>query len=135
MRRTVQTFTLERMFAEQDADVLVANAGDDARDVLVDAWILVEDGEEWRVETDPGEWSPDLSEGLGGPGPLITQVYDGLYHFMRTNTVTWCGSEVSGIDFVSAYPGRDGESFETLEEYEEDIAEYVDCGSGRADGS
>ncbi|WP_306367708.1 hypothetical protein [Nocardiopsis sp. CC223A] len=123
------------MFAEQDADVLIANAGDEARDVLVDARVLVEDGEEWRVETDEREWFISGREGADDSAPLLVRVRDGLYLFMRTNTVTWCAVERPGYDFAMDYPGTGGESFETLEEYEEDIAEYVDCGSGWADGS
>ncbi|MDT0331916.1 hypothetical protein [Nocardiopsis lambiniae] len=129
VRQVVRTFTLERMFIEQDPDTLTADTGDGPRDVLVEAGVLVEDGEGLRVESDPADWALS-DEGLSGDGPLISHVNQALADFMRVNTVTWCGPEVPGDVFVSAYPGSDGDAFETRDEYEADIADYVDCGTG-----
>ncbi|QKW31736.1 hypothetical protein HUT17_01195 [Nocardiopsis flavescens] len=130
VQRTVRAFTLERMFVEQDPDPVTPHAGDRPREVLAEAGVLVEDGEGARVETDPDLWSSSLGEGLSGDGPLLQEVDQALADFLRENTVTWCGPEVSGDTFVDSYPGSGGDSFDTHEEYEADIADYVDCGDG-----
>ncbi|MGW9351263.1 hypothetical protein [Nocardiopsis flavescens] len=128
--RTVRTFTLERMFAEQDPDPTAVHAGDRPGDVLTEAGVLVEDGEGTRVETDPELWSPSLSEGLSGDGPLLQEVDQALADLLRENGVSWCGPEVPGDTFVDSYPALESGAFDTHEEYLEDIADYVDCGEG-----
>ncbi|SHK84939.1 hypothetical protein SAMN05421803_13721 [Nocardiopsis flavescens] len=126
--RTVRTFTLERMFAEQDPDPAAVHAGDRPGDVLTEAGVLVEDGEGTRVETDPELWSPSLGEGLSGDGPLLQEVDQALADLLRENGVSWCGPEVPGDTFVDSYPALEAGAFDTHEEYLEDIADYVDCG-------
>lgn len=121
--------TLERMFAEHDPTEIVANASDRTKNDLLEGGVLVEEDDRYRLETDPATWT--VTGGLGGEGGvLLSHVNNAMNALLWENDVTWCGYEVVGREFVSSYVGSHRDAYDTQQEYEESIADYVDCGTG-----
>ncbi|WP_306371405.1 hypothetical protein [Nocardiopsis sp. CC223A] len=126
MEREVSVETLNRMFAETGSEEVLGNTDERSQDVLLESKVVrpVENGEGHEVVLDKDQWDIDaigrlnrLDAALGGA--------------MWPNEVTWCGDPVDGETFVNAYTEEFEDVFDTHEEYEGSIADYVDCGDGR----
>ncbi|MFD3684043.1 hypothetical protein ACFWTE_04355 [Nocardiopsis sp. NPDC058631] len=128
VRQQVRILVLERMFTETDSAEIVGNASEDTRNTLLESGAVVEDGQGFRVETDPVAWT--VAEHLGEQGVRRGSVDDAMDALLGENDVAWCGSGVDGRDFVHNYMDTYEGAFDTREEYLESIADHVDCGSG-----
>lgn len=118
------------MLREEGPEDVLANGGAEASDVLLNTRVVMIEEESYSVETTRTEW--DITRGPGG-GDSISAVDSALAFMMKGNDVSWCGEDLSGREFVRNYMGLHEESFETNEQYEESIADYVDCGTGDLD--
>ncbi len=120
--------TLERMFVEEESPEIIANASDRTRESLLEGGALIEEDNQYRLETDPAKWT--VAEGLGDDGLLPRHVDNAMNALLWENEVTWCDHRMIGRDFVSSYIELYNGKFDTREEYEKSIADYVDCGTG-----
>ena len=128
VRRHVMIFTLERMFIEENASEIISNTSDRTRKSLLEGGALIEEDNQYRLETDPAEWT--VAEGLGDDGLLTRHVDNAMNALLWENEVTWCDHGMVGRDFVSSYIELYNGKFDTREEHEKSIADYVDCGTG-----
>lgn len=126
VRRT-QVQTLQRMMQEEDPRVLLENSGAESSEVLLGAGVVVVDGHSYSVETNRMKWDISVEFDLDYS---ISDVDSALTFVMVDNDVTWCGDILSGYDFVRDYMDMNSKSFETHEEYNESIADYVNCNDG-----
>lgn len=126
VRRT-QVQTLQRMMQEEDPRVLLENSGTESSEVLLGAGVVVVDGHSYSVETNRMKWDISTEFDLGYS---ISGVDSALTFAMVNNDVTWCGDILSGYDFVRDYVDMNSKSFETHEEHNESIADYVNCNDG-----
>lgn len=117
-----QALTLDRMFDEGDPEEIFANTrSEEAEDYLHNRGVITAIDNELSVETEISAWD----DGFGS----MTEISSGFDDVLRDNEVTWCGDTKSGKDFVADYIDLYWESFDTLEEYKEDLSEYVDYNS------
>lgn len=123
VEREVRVRTLDRMLTENDPDEVVANIDDESMERLSDVGVVIQDGGGYRVILDEGEWRSHAV-------PTLNQLDQALANAMHPNEVTWCGETVDGEEFVDAYTDEFRDALDTYEEYEQSIADYVDCGTG-----
>lgn len=116
--------TLERMFTENGEGEVIRNIEEDSMKILTEARIIRLRAEEYYVETNEREWRIKTA-------PSINQLDQALYNSLYQNEVTWCEENMNGEDFVDSYTREFQQAFNTVEEYKESIADYVDCGTGR----
>ncbi|MFE6307091.1 hypothetical protein [Nocardiopsis sp. NPDC057823] len=125
VHRAVRLAVLDRMILEQGEDGVLGSSGEDY-EILVEHGILTEEQDGYRVEQDPGKWSP--WEEVWSD---VDSIDDSLAGILEANTIDWCGEEQNAFDFARSYKDRFSGEFDSQEEYRESIAEYVDCGDGR----
>lgn len=116
--------TLERMFAENGEEEVIKNIEEDSMKMLTDARIIRPTAKGYYVETNEREWRLKTA-------PSINRLDQALYNSFYPNEVTWCEENMNGEDFIDSYTREFQQAFDTVEEYEESIADYVDCGTGR----
>ncbi|SHK84907.1 hypothetical protein SAMN05421803_13720 [Nocardiopsis flavescens] len=127
VKREVSVLTLERMFAETGSEEVLGNTDELSVERLLESGAArpVEGGEGHEVVLDKAEWRTD--EAVNG----LRRLDGALGGVMWANEVSWCGEAVDGETFVNAYTEEFTKAFDTHEEYEASIADYVDCGEGR----
>ncbi|WP_370012852.1 hypothetical protein UIS43_07225 [Nocardiopsis sp. LDBS0036] len=140
VKNAVDAHVIQEMFARDEDGSVMENIGDyyeerreveeannlepfDGMAVLLDAGVLVETGEGYRVVADQEEWY------TGSPGPGESEVREAMLHVLEANTVDWCGG-VKGYEFSDTYVDTYWGDFDTEEEYVASIGGYVSCGSG-----
>ncbi|MFI6578089.1 hypothetical protein ACIBFB_20050 [Nocardiopsis sp. NPDC050513] len=123
VKREVRVQTLSRMITENDPDEVVSNIDDESRESLSQVRIIRQDSEGYYVELDEEEWRTDAV-------PNLSFLDQALANAIYPNEVTWCEEAVNGEEFVDTYTDEFRDSFDTHDEYEESIADYVDCGTG-----
>jgi hypothetical protein len=128
INQTVSSYTVERMFIENDQDEIIERTTERQYDDLVEVGALIDDGEHYTFEPDPNSWT--AANLLGEPGVPISRVHNAIQAILFANNVTWCGGETRGTEFVYEYVEEFEGKFDTYEEYEQSIADYVDCGTG-----
>ncbi|MFB8765456.1 hypothetical protein [Nocardiopsis alba] len=125
---TASALTAERMFVEQNQDGLIETLTERQEEDLLEGGVLIDEGDRYTFEPDPDLWT--VAALLGEPGVPIARVHNAIHALLFANNVTWCGGEIRGTEFVHEYMEEFKEEFETYEEYEQSIADYVDCGTG-----
>ena len=125
VHRAVRLAVLDRMILEQGEDEVLGSSREDY-EVLVEHGILEEEQDGYRVEQDPGKWSP--WEEVWSD---VDSIDDTLAEILESNTIDWCGKEENAFDFARSYKDGFSGEFDSQEEYRESIADYVDCGDGR----
>ena len=128
VRRHVMISTLERILTEEDSSEVIANTSDRTKESLLEGGTLIEEDNKYRLETDLAKWT--VAEGLGDDGLLPRHVDNAMNALLWENEVTWCDHGMVGRDFVSSYIELYNGKFDTREEHEKSIADYVDCGTG-----
>lgn len=124
VERQLMVATLERMFAENGEEEVIKNIEEDSMKMLTDARIIRPTAKGYYVETNEREWRLKTA-------PSINRLDQALYNSFYPNEVTWCEENMNGEDFIDSYTREFQQAFDTVEEYEESIADYVDCGTGR----
>ncbi|XKK41500.1 hypothetical protein HFP72_15000 [Nocardiopsis sp. ARC36] len=125
VEREVRVRTLDRMMTEGDPQEVADNTGDLVERLFATG--IVQEGEDgYRVELDKDEWTPEAVT-------LVNRLDSALAAAMEGNEVAWCGEPMAGDEFVEGYTDEFWEAYETAEEYEESITDYVDCGTGELD--
>ncbi|WP_285734087.1 hypothetical protein [Nocardiopsis sp. ATB16-24] len=124
VERQLMVATLERMFTENGEEEVIKNIEEDSMKMLTDARIIRPKTEGYYVETNEREWRLKTA-------PSLNQLDQALYNSFYPNEVTWCEENMNGEDFIDSYTREFQQAFDTVEEYEESIADYVDCGTGR----
>jgi hypothetical protein len=127
MKREVSVRTLDRMFAETGSEEVLGGTDERSVENLLASGVVrpVGAGEGHEVVLDKGEWDTDDVAGA------LRRLDGALGGAMWANEVTWCGEPVDGEAFVDAYTEEFEDVFDTHEEYEASVADYVDCGDGR----
>ncbi|MFD3684047.1 hypothetical protein ACFWTE_04375 [Nocardiopsis sp. NPDC058631] len=122
VEREVRVRALDRMMTEGDPQEVVDNTGDLVERLFATG--IIQEGENgYRVELDKDEWTPEAVT-------FVNRLDSGLAAAMKGNEVTWCGDPLPGDEFVRGYTDEFWEAYDTAEEYEESVANYVDCGTG-----
>jgi hypothetical protein len=129
VKREVSVQTLDRMFAETGSEEVLGNTDERSLETLVESKVVrpVEAGEGHEVVLDEGQWDTEAIDAINAQGHLDGALNGALW----SNEVTWCGEPVDGETFVNAYTEEFEDAFDTYEEYEASISDYVDCGDGR----
>ncbi|MFE1101226.1 hypothetical protein ACFW4K_11945 [Nocardiopsis alba] len=125
---TASAHTAERMFVEQNQDDLIGTLTERQEEDLLEGGVLIDEGDRYTFEPDPDLWT--VAALLGEPGVPIARVHNAIHALLFANNVTWCGGEIRGTEFVYEYVDNFDGEFETYEEYEQSISDYVDCGTG-----
>ncbi|MDE3725123.1 hypothetical protein PWG71_27395 [Nocardiopsis sp. N85] len=118
--------TLDRMFVETGSEEVLGDTDEWSRGILLESKVVrpVEGGEGHEVVLDKDRWDIDAVNRL-------SRLDAALNGALWPNEVTWCGDPVDGEAFVDAYTEEFEGVFDTTEEYEASVADYVDCGDGR----
>ncbi|MEV2274311.1 hypothetical protein AB0I72_01880 [Nocardiopsis sp. NPDC049922] len=96
----------------------------DGYQILLDSGVISEEGGEYEVETDSSRW------GTGEHSSITdSQVRQAVRDSVIANQVDWCGEEMSGYEFSENYLDANEGQYDTREEYESSIEEYVNCKS------
>lgn len=128
--RISRVLTLERMLDENDPQEVIDNADPTAEERLQVAGILIGEGPDLRVQNDRHEWNFGEGPGVDDIHPRL--VDSALTEVMRTNSIMWCDSgELPADTFVASYIRAYEGSYESPEQYEASIEDYVDCGTGK----
>ncbi|MFC9939517.1 hypothetical protein [Nocardiopsis alba] len=93
-------------------------------DLFLEAGLLLEGEDGYRVDTELSMADAGRNVDLSGD-----HMEGALGDTLRASTVTWCDEEKRGVDLAQEYYEGHYEDFDTHEEYEEDIVEYVKCGT------
>lgn len=120
-----QAILLERMILEEGHDEIFSNVGDDSqkvREELLRLEVISIEGEECHVETDISQWNLETN--------WMARVEPKINDVIHANEVTWCDSSIGGGEFIENYFTYYWGDYSTREEYQESIAEYIDCGYG-----
>ncbi len=123
VERQLMVATLDRMFIENGGEEVMDNIDEDSKKILEDARIIRQGEDGHHVESNENEWWP-------GTAPSLNQLDQALYNSLYPNEITWCEEVVNGEDFVDSYTKKFQQAFDTVEEYELSISDYVDCGTG-----
>ncbi|WP_304452336.1 hypothetical protein [Nocardiopsis sp. YSL2] len=123
IERGVRVHTLDRMMTEGTPEEVLDNIDDTSRERLLDTRVIQEVDDGYRVELNEDEWDPEAVT-------FLNVLDSALEAAMSHNEVTWCGEPVTGEEFIEGYTDEFREAFDSHEEYEESIADYVDCGTG-----
>ncbi|MEU3023906.1 hypothetical protein ACFW3Z_18530 [Nocardiopsis alba] len=128
LNQLVSAYTVERIFIEQDQEEIIDSTTERQYDDLVEVGALIEDEGEYIFDPDSTSW--EAAATLSDRGVPIARIYNALDAILFANNVNWCGEEVQGTDFVHEYVHTFDGAFDTYAEYEQSIADYVDCGTG-----
>lgn len=124
--RQTRVHVLERMIQE-DAAQVINDSGEFSVNQLLAADVLRKEGDDYSVETSTFMW--DTSDNLS-EYTHVKEIDFTLRNILEENDVTWRGNEISGEALVDGYVDLHESSFDSIEEYKESIADYVDCETG-----
>ncbi|MET9797375.1 hypothetical protein ACFW3Z_18515 [Nocardiopsis alba] len=128
LNQLASAYTVERIFIEQDQEEIIDSTTERQYDDLIEVGALLKGEGEYIFNPDSSSW--EAAATLSDRGVPIARIYNALDAILFANNVTWCGGEIRGTEFVHEYMEEFKEEFDTYEEYEQSIADYVDCGTG-----
>ena len=137
IRATVEAYVLQEMIERDQNGAVVENIRNfydgyddpiggpfDAYQILLDSGVLIETNSNHEVETDSDKWIRDGGDGVGSG-----EVRQALSDAITANQVDWCGGSVSGNAFADDYVDANEDLYDTTEEYEASMEDFVNCGS------